>query len=556
MDDYIRRQYTYRKVFPNPMLKVERVWKELKDGFAQTQTDESDDSDLGDVEEVEQQTIISYLELSIPQRLDVLHNLCEWQLHSEKFRERIGATTELQMSLWRIDSIGLDSEDQIYYFLGDGRLYRCTNPALVIDRQHQRNKASKKRKRESLEQNGSLEKPRDDWTCIASTYDQWVAIVDELRKPVTPQEADLLRYLEDEALPIVQDIEEQRKAKEAAAKAKAERLELERIKEIMRQEALSTRKRSSRIASMDEKREAERQRIELERKQQEMEAQAARQAEAEVKGQAINVHKTREARARERELREFRAEQASRATSELPDLSAEDPTTSRTPAIDFFSHEDFATTLTSKTNILVAATNGLILRDGGTDPTNASSSIVENVSALPQVTDATSANGLTIPRQESGIGAVQTDPIRDQAFKSISRPSDDARNDDLPQEIPLPASNATAYIEEHKSGLSGPHGLQPTSHVQSQQNHLLPEQIQHINGTSLSTEVQGTPTFSQPSKPVSVSAGVPVLPESTLLPSSERHTSQNSANATAAAGLPQKVSSQSGANVDVNMSNS
>lgn len=319
MDDFIRRQYTYRRVNPNPLLKVERVWKELLPDPSMDRQNDSEGSELGDVEEVEQQTVIDFAILSIDRRLDILYNLCEWQLQSDKFRERIGVTTELQMSQWRIEAIGSDSQERVYFFLDDGRLYRCTNPTLSIDYLYQQSKRSSKKRKRSAEElrethAGTL---RDDWQCIAATYADWLAIVDELADPATIHEKRLLQHLVNEVLPVVQAIEEQRIAKAAAAKAKAERLETERLKELLRQEALASRKRSSRIASLDEKREAERQRLEQQRLEQELEERARRQADLEAKDQTINIRKTREARARDRELKEFVVERSTHASMEI-----------------------------------------------------------------------------------------------------------------------------------------------------------------------------------------------------------------------------------------------
>lgn len=306
MDDFIRRQYTYRRVYPNPMLKIERVWKELfnGDGF---DLNDNDGSELGDIEEVDEQTIISWLELTVSQRLDILHNLCEWQLLSDKFRERVGATNDLQMSSWRIEPVGSDSKNRLYYFLDDGRLYRSSNPATSYERMSKKMLASsRKRKREFDAINPAITRDyRGDWACIASSYDQWHAIVDGLSSKSTSEERQLLDYLRHEALPYIEQIEAERHAKEAALKAKAEKAEAERIKEMLRLEALSTRKRSSRIAVLDEKREAERLRLEEIDRQREMEARARHEAQLEQAEQGLNIRKTREARARDRELRDY-----------------------------------------------------------------------------------------------------------------------------------------------------------------------------------------------------------------------------------------------------------
>ncbi|CCG82265.1 putative PHD finger domain protein [Taphrina deformans PYCC 5710] len=300
MDDFIRRQYTYRRVIPNPLLLVERVWKESFPDAVLDDDQESDNSDLGDVEEVEQQTVVNWLDLSIPQRVRVLHDLCEWQLQSDKFRERIGANTEMQMSQWRVLPVGQDSQNQLYYLLSDGRLYRCDHPAVHFGQ----TTTNKKRKRGKL-QSMNNEQFRDHWTCIAANYDEWQSIVKDLDSDNSSQEEELLEYLVHTALPYVEEIENERLAKLARLKAKEEKIEADRIKEMLRQELLSTRKRSSRIATMDGKREAERLRHEEFLRVQELEKRAHQLAQQQERNVQVVPHKTREARARERELREF-----------------------------------------------------------------------------------------------------------------------------------------------------------------------------------------------------------------------------------------------------------
>lgn len=319
MDDFIRRQYTYRRVMPNPLLLVERVWKESFPDSSVNSGHGSDDSDLGEVEEVEQQTIVAWLDLNLQQRVRILHDLCEWQLQSDKFRERIGANTELQMSQWRVLPVGQDSQRQLYYFLSDGRLYRCHHPALELSN----TTTNKKRKRGKMD-SISDERPRDDWTCVAADYDQWQSVVKELDMDNSPEEGQLLKYLVQTALPVVEEAENEKLAKIARLKAKEEKMEADRIKELLRQELLSTRKRSSRIATMDEKREAERVRHEEILRIQELEKRAQLLAQQQEKNGQVVSHKTREARARERELREFAVgQQKSPVPNENLDLREE-----------------------------------------------------------------------------------------------------------------------------------------------------------------------------------------------------------------------------------------
>lgn len=303
MDDFIRRQYTYRRISPNPMLRIERVWREHFPNEIDHVGSDSDDSDLGEIEEVEEQTLIQWLDLSIVKRLQVLHDLCEWQLHSEKFRERIGATTDLQMTRWRISPIGSDSFGRLYYLMTDGRLFRCQNPALGSA------PIAKKKRKRDMDGNSAIHKKlKDDWTCIATKYEEWITLTESLDNRRNKDEQMLRDYISDTILPHLEEIEEEKRMRAAALKRKAEKIEAERVKEMLRQEMLATRKRSSRIAILDERRDAEQKRILEFQREQELQVRAyisAQKAAEEARQPSLPIRKTREARARDRELREF-----------------------------------------------------------------------------------------------------------------------------------------------------------------------------------------------------------------------------------------------------------
>lgn len=317
MDDFIRRQFTYRRAEVNPMLRIERVWREIEslepDNARQEPGTLSDGSDLEEIEEVDLQTHIPWIELTILQRIEVLHLLCEWHLQSDKFREKTGSLNDLQMTSWRVLPIGMDSNDRLYYFMSDDRLYSCLNPSNLATTKAE----SKKRKRGYQTavnySEASRQAPlKDDWRCIATTLDEWQEAVDNLDEPLNSTERQLRHYLEKEALPVIAEQEALKYAKIAAAKAKAERIEHERIKEMLRAELLATRKRSSRIQVMDERRkEEEIRRQEVERiraLEEQAERSAARNALAlQANGVGISARLTREGRAKERELREHQA---------------------------------------------------------------------------------------------------------------------------------------------------------------------------------------------------------------------------------------------------------
>lgn len=313
MDDFIRRQYTYRRMEPNPLLKVERIWRELSkdDDNAKSKREmEASESDLEEVEEVEQQSFVKWLELSVPERLGVLNCLCEWHLHSEKFRERAEASTSGSSTDWRIDPIGTDSASRLYYFLDDNRLYRCSDPAAPDSILAAEFAAKRKRRKKQVEpamQRTTLANYEDDWKCIASTYREWEDLVNDLPKAESTSERRLYSYLRNQALPIVADEEAQRQARAAAAASKAARIEAERVRELLRMEAMSTRKRSSRLQGLEERKKEERAKIEEQNRIRELEDRAKAHAELADYEVKTSSRRTREGRARDRELQEYLA---------------------------------------------------------------------------------------------------------------------------------------------------------------------------------------------------------------------------------------------------------
>ncbi|BFZ57655.1 hypothetical protein PYCC9005_004708 [Savitreella phatthalungensis] len=326
MDDFIRRQYTWRRQ-ENPLLHVQRVWRSLSPSRDSRAGDESDsDSSLHDIAEVEEKQAIGWLEVDIDCRLSVLRDLCEWHLQSEKFRERANVASDREMVEWRIQPIGRDACNLLYYYLDDDRLYRGIDPFSPKRRPPSTAKTSvKKRKRASSthsakEVNAALEKAFDalvghdndgDWTCLATCFTEFSDLVQRLPKPRSDDEAELFSYLRDGLLPPMEEAEIEKQAL-------AQKKEIERLKELQRLEAMANRKRSSRIQAKDQQR-AEEEARDLERRrvaELEMQAEKARlekiRREQAYQAQVVSPappRVTREARLRERALREFLRQQ-------------------------------------------------------------------------------------------------------------------------------------------------------------------------------------------------------------------------------------------------------
>ncbi|ORY87163.1 hypothetical protein BCR37DRAFT_376578 [Protomyces lactucae-debilis] len=290
MDGFIRRQYTYRGVLPNPLMRVALVWRSSSP-VRQVGSD-SDDASLSDVEQVKEERHFEWTEVSLADQVRILHDLCEWHMQSEKFRERAGVS-DMEMTSWRIDPIGRDSNDVVYYLLDDGRLYCRTDPCVqfAVHRKQGRGHTTDHVQRQDGE-------ATEDWTCLATSYLEWVAFAETLVDPFGADEKRLYNVIKKQLLPDILAAEEERRLE-------GERIEQLRIKELLLAEALSTRKRSSRIQVIEERRHEESARAAAERHQEELEA-AAKRLKMQDQGAIAYMPQprlTREARARDRELR-------------------------------------------------------------------------------------------------------------------------------------------------------------------------------------------------------------------------------------------------------------
>lgn len=351
MDDFIRRQFTWRKI-QNPLLKTQRVWRSVSPGdstrpnsTAGQRDDDDDASSLHELEQVDETLLLGWQDITVQQRLYVLHCLCEWHLHSDKFRERAGVSTEREMAYWRIDPIGRDSRNMLYYYLDDHRLYRGVDyfrpaPKAKAQRKSIADSASKKRKRSTKAEEEAAKatafdeaNTRDDWKCLATNFEEFSAFVDTLPSPRNDEESELFTYMREELLPPMQQAEEKRRAK-------AEREELERIKEMQRLELVANRKRSSRIMAKEEQKAEDEARGAEERRIRILEERARQQA-LEEERERLRHEKmlsryvaqpvpraTREARMRERELREYVQDRDSKQSTPGPSSTFGDALTS------------------------------------------------------------------------------------------------------------------------------------------------------------------------------------------------------------------------------------
>ncbi|KTW32252.1 uncharacterized protein T551_00343 [Pneumocystis jirovecii RU7] len=185
-------------------------------------------------------------------KVQVLLQLCEWQLlNPEKFRERVGAKESDEVT-WRIDPIGYDSLGYTYYLLDDNRLYRHldTFRRLPNEKSRKNDTKYKKRKRRRIVDDDDLDlidiSTTDDkkiqspqighWENVCVTFNDWKNFVNSISHSKNKNEHTLYNYLQKNILPYLQENEE---------KKEKERLLKER--ERLKAEAIVHRKKSTRI---------------------------------------------------------------------------------------------------------------------------------------------------------------------------------------------------------------------------------------------------------------------------------------------------------------------
>ncbi|KAI9738638.1 MAG: hypothetical protein M1834_008143 [Cirrosporium novae-zelandiae] len=276
-------------------------------------------------------------EFDIFMKIRVLFQLTQWTFtNPDRVRERMPEVKDIDQTSWRIEEVGYDRQERLYFVLDDNRLYRRTDPALpppppkpkakTKSRRSRGGTRSSKRKRASTkddpikgedEDEETLEKleeeGKDDdmfggrkWECLAVTLDEYKDFLESIRKSRDPDEKFLYQRLTEEVLPTIEKIEEARKKKLAKHE-----------KELVVLEKLAHAKRSSRIAQRAEKEREEHQHEEEERKRQAESIAVKKEEQKHTKQEAAREARLvgREQRMKERELKRIQREQ------ELAELS-------------------------------------------------------------------------------------------------------------------------------------------------------------------------------------------------------------------------------------------
>ncbi|KAI9814456.1 MAG: hypothetical protein M1827_003312 [Pycnora praestabilis] len=265
----------------------------------------------------------SFADFDIFTKLRVLQQLSQWTLiNSDRIRERMPETKESEQAGWRMEELGYDSQDRVYFALDDDRLYRRTDPrhpsppAPKPKSNSKKGKAiaraSKRRKVSGItseqEQFGEVEQTTaafkteeaEDgfggrkWECIAITLEQYKGFLETIRKSRNPAEKILHQTITKDILHIIEGREEEQQRKAAR-----------REKEILNAQKLATAKRSSRIASKLDQQKEQEEAAEAERKRKADLVMARKEQERQKKMEEARESRmmTREQRLKDREYK-------------------------------------------------------------------------------------------------------------------------------------------------------------------------------------------------------------------------------------------------------------
>ncbi|MCJ1478974.1 hypothetical protein MMC13_007658 [Lambiella insularis] len=236
----------------------------------------------------------AFADFDIFTKLRVLCQLSQWTLiNADRMREKMPETKDTDQTAWRIEELGYDRQERLYFVLDDNRLYRRTDPAIpeppapkpkakpkakskagkAAARASKRRKTTEEGEPAGITENGEEadteiikadENGQEDdgfggrkWECLAVTLPEYQAFLETIQKSRDPDEKALHSRLTKEVMPVIEKLEEDRQKKIAR-----------RQKELMNLEKLATAKRSSRLASKQEREREEQEALAAERRRQ------------------------------------------------------------------------------------------------------------------------------------------------------------------------------------------------------------------------------------------------------------------------------------------------
>lgn len=238
--------------------------------------------------------------------------------------------------LQRIEEIGYDKKDCLYFVLDDNRLYRQTDPppppppAPKPKANSRRGKAAARanKRRKTMEaaglavdgdgggdttMEGDADATADDglggrkWECIAITLAQYQEFLGTIERSKDEDEKGLHARITTEVLPVIEKAEESQLRRMARKQ-----------KELISMQKLATAKRSSRLASKMEKEREEQEALEAERRRKADLLEAKKDQERQKKMEEARESRmmTREQRLKEREYKRILQEEELASLSE------------------------------------------------------------------------------------------------------------------------------------------------------------------------------------------------------------------------------------------------
>lgn len=264
-------------------------------------------------------------------KLRVLFQLSQWTLiNADRIREKMPEAKDTEQTQWvsfhggvaipplaetkisiqqRVEELGYDKKDRLYYVLDDNRLYRQTDPppppppAPKPKANSRRGKAAARanKRRKTMEAaelaidgedggNAAGEENADPladdgfggrkWECIAITLAEYKEFLGTVERSKDEDEKALHARIIAEVIPVIEKAEESQLRKIARKE-----------KELRNMQKLATAKRSSRLAIKMEK---------------EREEQEALEAEQQMRADLLEAHKDQERRKKMEEARESR----------------------------------------------------------------------------------------------------------------------------------------------------------------------------------------------------------------------------------------------------------
>jgi hypothetical protein len=204
-----------------------------------------------------------------------------------------------------MEPTGWDSDDRVLFVLDDNRMYRRTDPPPPPEPQKAKAKPKSKKSRgtrTSKRQKIATPEPEEEaedetvaqieqqpeededngfggmkWECVCVTLEDYQEYMSSIRKSRDPNEKTLYRRLEEDVIPVMQNLAEEQAKKQAR-----------KMRELENMQKLAFAKRSSRISSRLEKQKEQEEVENAERKRQEELAKAKAEQEKQKKLEEVS----------------------------------------------------------------------------------------------------------------------------------------------------------------------------------------------------------------------------------------------------------------------------